>query len=248
MNNSFTNINSTKLTFKQWLIILGSNLLAYCCLMMPGIQIPDFLIFDENHPTFVSGIFQILIVALFLGIQILGVQLATGNRWHHLFHGLKAKEWLWVLAFFILAYIISVLSGMIAQKLFGSVSGNAAAGLTMKTPHVWLIFFYQRFSSAIQILGEEFLAIMPLLAVTQLATSAKLPHPLLWGNLASTLIFALLHLSTYDYNLGYVILGLAFTRLVLNWSFTKTHNIWVSFLVHFLFDTLSFLILLLATK
>lgn len=243
------NLNSSyKISGKKWLIILLSNLIAYCCLIMPGVQIPDSLIFDENHPTLIAAGFQILVVTVFLVIQIIGVQIATGRKWQQLFHTPHAKEWLWVLVFFILAYFVSVVSGAISQKLFGSVSGNAAAGLTMSTPHVWLIFIYQRFSSAIQILGEEFLAIMPLLAVTQLADSIHMPHPLFWGNIASALIFSLLHLSTYDYNLGYVILGLAFTRLVLNWAFIKTHNIWVSFLVHFLFDTLAFLVLLLVTK
>lgn len=246
MVNNFK--NSDKLSGQKWLIILLANVIAYCCLIMPGIQVPEFLVFDENHPTLVAAGFQILVVTVFLLIQIIGVQIATGRKWHELFHVPHAKEWLWVLIFFIFAYIVSVLSGMVSQKLFGSVSGNAAAGLTMNTPNVGLIFIYQRFSSAIQIMGEEFLAIMPLLAVTQLVSAIHLPHPLFWGNIASALIFSLLHLSTYDYNLGYVILGLAFTRLVLNWAFIKTDNMWVSFLVHFLFDTLAFLMLLLVTK
>jgi len=246
MVNNFK--NSDKLSGQKWLIILLANVIAYCCLIMPGIQVPEFLVFDENHPTLVAAGFQILVVTVFLLIQIIGVQIATGRKWHELFHVPHAKEWLWVLIFFIFAYIVSVLSGMVSQKLFGSVSGNAAAGLTMNTHNVWLVFIYQRFSSAIQIMGEEFLAIMPLLAVTQLVSAIHWPHPLLWGNIASALIFSLLHLSTYDYNLGYVILGLAFTRLVLNWAFIKTNNMWVSFLVHFLFDTLAFLMLLLVTK
>lgn len=246
MEESFT--NSFKLSGKQWLIIIFSNLLAYCCLIMPGIQIPDFLAFDENHPSIVAAIFQLIIVTVFLAIQIIGAQIATNNRWRQLFHFPHAKEWLLIAAFFIVAYVTSVVTGIISQNIFGSASGNAAAGLTLKSPHVWTIFFYQRFSSAIQIMGEEFLAIMPLLALTQLATSLHLPAPIWWGNIGSALVFALLHLSTYDYNLGYVILGLAFTRIVLNLAFIKTHNMWVSFLVHFLFDTLAFLVLLLATK
>lgn len=147
-----------------------------------------------------------------------------------------------------MTYIVSVISGAISQKLFGSVSSNAAAGLTTSTPHFWLIFLYQRFSSAIQIIGEEFVAIMPFLAIIQGANTVKLPKPVWWGNLGSAFIFALLHLSTYDYNLGYVILGLAFTRVVLNWAFIKTHNMWVSFLVHFLFDSIAFLLLAVAGK
>lgn len=84
--------------------------------------------------------------------------------------------------------------------------------------------------------------------MNQLAQSLSWQHPLFWSNLTSAVIFALLHLSTYDYNLGYVLLGLAFTRLVLNWAFIKTCNLWVSFGVHFLFDTFVFLILLLVAK
>lgn len=239
---------SFKLTSKQWLIILASNILAYCCLIMPGINVPEFLVFDENHPTLLAGCFQILVVTVFLFIQIIGVQLATGKKWHQLFHVLQLKEWFWVLVFFIITYFVSVLTGIISQKLFGSVSSSAAAGLTMSTPHVWLIFLYQRFSSAIQIMGEEFLALMPFLAISQGAAMVKLPKPVWWGNIGSALIFALLHLSTYDYNLGYVILGLAFTRIVLNWAFIKTHNVWVSFLVHFLFDTIAFLLLVMVAK
>lgn len=246
MEKAFT--NSFKLTGKQWLIIILSNLFAYCCLVMPGIHVPTFLTFDENQPTFLAAAFQILVVTVFLVIQILGAQLATGKKWHQLFHLPHAKEWILAIGFFVIAYIVSVITGIISQKMFGSVSGNAAAGLTMHSPHAWLTFIYLRFSSAIQIMGEEFLAVMPLLAINQLAASLHLPRPIWWGNLGSALVFALLHLSTYDYNLGYVIFGLVFTRIVLNWSFIKTHNMWISFLVHFLFDTLAFLILLLVAK
>lgn len=246
MNKSIT--NSLKLTSTQWLVILASNILAYCCLIMPGINVPELLTFDDNHPTFLAGGFQLLVVTVFLIIQIVGAQLATGKKWHQLFHWPHPKEWIWALGFLIVTYIVSVMSGIISQKLFGSVSSNAAAGLTLSTPHVWQIFLYQRFSSAIQIMGEEFLAIMPFLAIIQGANKAKLPKPVWWGNLGSALIFALLHLSTYDYNLGYVILGLAFTRVVLNWAFIKTHNMWISFLVHFLFDTVAFLLLVIVAK
>lgn len=240
--------NSDQLSGKKWLIILLSNLLAYGCLVLPGGLLPESLIFNGRHPSFLAAGFQILIVTVFLLVQISGLQIAVGSNWRHLFHWLPAREWLWLVAFFLLTYLVSVLSGSLSQKLFGAVSGNAAAEITLRTPHVWLIFLYQRFSSTIQILGEEFLAIMPLLAMNQLAQSLSWKHPLFWSNLTSAVIFALLHLSTYDYNLGYVLLGLAFTRLVLNWAFIKTRNLWVSFGVHFLFDTFAFLILLLVAK
>ncbi|MCT6903941.1 MAG: hypothetical protein M3Z48_11925, partial [Lactobacillus sp.] len=93
MVNNFK--NSDKLSGQKWLIILLANVIAYCCLIMPGIQVPEFLVFDENHPTLVAAGFQILVVTVFLLIQIIGVQIATGRKWHELFHIPHAKEWLW---------------------------------------------------------------------------------------------------------------------------------------------------------
>lgn len=55
MTKSLT--NSLKLSSKQWLIILASNILAYCCLIMPGINVPEILTFDDNQPTFLAGCF-----------------------------------------------------------------------------------------------------------------------------------------------------------------------------------------------
>ena len=78
-------------------------------------------------------------------------------------------------------------------------------------------FIYQRFSNAIQIWGKEFLAFM-------LVSDIHWSHPLLWNNVASALFF---HYFTYllnNYNLGYALLELEFTRLVLNWTFIKTNK------------------------
>lgn len=236
-----------RLNWVQWILILLANVVAYCCLLLPYfIELPNNLIFDYDHPLLIAALFKIIIVSLFLFIQIIALRLITGHEWRHLFHRPTLKELGIALIFFILTYVISIVTGLISKSLFSSVSGSAAAGLSIKTPHVWGIFAYERLTSAIQIIGEEFLALMPFLAFTRLADYFNLPKATWWGNIISSLIFSLLHLSTYDFNIGYVILGLTFTRIILTWSYQKTQNIWISFLVHYLFDTLSFLALLFA--
>lgn len=237
-----------QLNWLEWIIILGANALAYCCLIFPNfISLPEKIIFNYEHPLIPAALFQIIIIFLFLFIQILALRLITGHEWKQLFHRPSLKELELALAFLGLTYAISVITGTVANALFGSVSGNAATGLNLKTPHAWLIFLYERFSSAIQIMGEEFLTIMPFLAITSAAKHFHLPKATWWGNLISALIFSLLHLSTYDYKLGYVILGLTFTRIGLTSAYQKTRNMWISFLVHYCFDTLAFLILFITS-
>ncbi|MGX7244514.1 CPBP family intramembrane glutamic endopeptidase [Enterococcus quebecensis] len=92
----------------------------------------------------------------------------------------------------------------------------------------------------IMILGEELLSI-PLLYSTWKKWNWKF-----WqASLFCSILFAVWHLTAYDFNLLQILVTIIPSRLVLNYLFKKSHSIWVTWLVHVAFDTLSFLPILL---
>lgn len=64
--------------------------------------------------------------------------------------------------------------------------------------------------------------------------------------LLSSIIFGLLHLPTYQWNWLQVIFVIGLGRVIETAAYVRTKSIWASFLVHYAFDTLAFLLGFLA--
>lgn len=99
-----------------------------------------------------------------------------------------------------------------------------------------------------QLFGEEFLAIVPLLALMylchhKLGWSRRTALVLSW--LVSSLIFGLLHLYTYDWNVPQCLVLIGGSRIVLTLGYVRTKNIWVSTGAHILNDLAIFSLSLL---
>lgn len=91
--------------------------------------------------------------------------------------------------------------------------------------------------------GEELLTILPFLIILKLGVqqfnlSRKSSLLLAW--LLTSLIFASLHFPTYNWNILQTVLTIGTARLILTFSYIKTKNIWVSFIVHLLNDWVLF--------
>jgi len=98
--------------------------------------------------------------------------------------------------------------------------------------------------TGIQLVGEELLTILPLLAVLwfcvrKLGLSRRLA--LVIAVIISTLIFAAVHLPTYNWNIIQCFGGIGIARLVLTAAFLVTRNLWVSAGAHIVNDWTEFL-------
>ena len=108
------------------------------------------------------------------------------------------------------------------------------------------MLFYPR--TAIQLLGEELLTILPFLAllyflVAKAGWSRKRAVLLSW--LVTAVAFGLVHLPTYDWNVLQCVLVIGGARMILTLAYIRTKNIWVSTGAHILNDWALFSIPLL---
>ncbi|WP_430610383.1 CPBP family glutamic-type intramembrane protease [Enterococcus sp. DIV0876] len=92
------------------------------------------------------------------------------------------------------------------------------------------------------LLGEELLSFYILLISASLLINTK--HSLLWSNLISALVFALLHVFTYwngniFLTLFHVLLLQGLSRLILNTVGLRTNAVWIPWTIHILFDIIS---------
>ena len=102
-----------------------------------------------------------------------------------------------------------------------------------------------------QLFGEEIFTILPLLAILWLAVN-KLHLPrragvtIAW--ILSAVIFALLHLPTYNWNVVQCLVIIGTARLILSLAYLLTKNLWVSTGAHVLNDWTLFGLGLLGTS
>ncbi|MFH5776921.1 type II CAAX prenyl endopeptidase Rce1 family protein [Paracoccus sp. NGMCC 1.201697] len=89
------------------------------------------------------------------------------------------------------------------------------------------------------LLGEELLAILPMLAVTSFLrsrTGVGAGLTLALGIVSGWLVFCLAHPPTYDWNVAQCFGVIGVARLVFTLAFLVTRNLWVSFGVHIATD------------
>ncbi|WP_207695753.1 hypothetical protein DOK67_0001540 [Enterococcus sp. DIV0212c] len=129
------------------------------------------------------------------------------------------------------------LTSLIFGNLWQLISGATPTANAINDSLTWT---YVVTHVPIMILGEELLSI-PLLYSAWRKWNWKF-----WqASLFCSTLFALWHLTAYDFNVLQILVTIIPSRLVLNYLFKKTDSIWVTWLVHLAFDTLSFLPVLL---
>jgi uncharacterized protein len=105
------------------------------------------------------------------------------------------------------------------------------------------------FAKAIpQLLGEEVITLLPFLALLQWFSKGfglARKRAIIGAWLISSIVFGLIHLPTYDWNLVQCIVIIGSARMVLTLPWILTKNIWVSTGTHIINDWLLFLMALL---
>ena len=208
-----------------WLIIVASVVVAFLLLTsIPPMSAPLVLI-----PAIV-----------FTGVPLLTLALVT--RGHHtaLFRPFGLKELALAIGFGLLTMVFSFAVGLVLIQ-FVEMTPNASAAELAAIGPVDLIFFL--IGTFIQLIGEELMTILPLLAVLWLCVQ-KLGLSRRWGLVigvvVSTLWFAAVHLPTYNWNFVQCFGGIGSARLVLTASFLLTRNLWVCAGAHIVNDWTEF--------
>jgi membrane protease YdiL (CAAX protease family) len=160
----------------------------------------------------------------------------AGPHWRALFGRVGRRELGWMLAFALLNVAVSIGAAMMVRSLAPTAPNPANALLESASDGDRVGFFV---ATLPQLLGEELLTILPLLALltvlhTRCGWSRRVALLTAW--LLTALLFALAHLPTYDWNLVQCLAIIAPARLVLTAAYLRTRNLWVSTGAHVLND------------
>ncbi|PVM94172.1 CPBP family glutamic-type intramembrane protease [Caulobacter endophyticus] len=205
------------------------------------------LIFVPRGP--LGGPLGLVAPLLFAALPLIGLALAAGRGWTAIFPRPRLIDILVGLAATILALLVSggIALAFSLSKL-GPFAANPFAG-SLPQLHTWerVVFIG---GTAPQLLGEELVTILPFLALLtllhgRLGLSKGAAIAGAW--IVSAIIFGLLHLPTYGWNLMQVLLVIGVSRLVLTIPYLLTKSVWSSFAAHLALDWSIFALVLLGS-
>lgn len=143
--------------------------------------------------------------------------------------------------FALLTIFCSFLAGLALSQVMLLASNSIVTSLADETATDLIVLLAR---SAIQLVGEELVTILPLLAILWLCTRRLGLSPraaTIVAVVLSTAWFAALHLPTYDWNVAQCFGTIGVARLVLTAAFLITRSLWVSSIAHILNDWSLFL-------
>lgn len=213
-------------TAAGWLFIIASVLVAFFQLVLLPLPAPPL---------------NFIPAALFTGLPLLALMAVTGWRAPALFGPVGIKEIGLGIGFGLLTIVVSGAMGFLVLNLFGATANPAVEGLQAYGAMDLLLFLARTF---LQLIGEEVVTVLPLLAVLWLCVSRwGLPRGagLVVAVVVSTLCFAAMHLPTYGWNFAQCIGIIGSARIVLTLAYLVTRNIWVSSIAHIVNDWALFL-------
>lgn len=207
----------------RWLAVLAATAVGFAALGVPG----------PFEDTILTGWLRTI---AFVALPLLAFALAAPGRWHAIFRHVGTREVRLMFGFAVLNIMLSLTIGTLLQR-FGSTSTNAAVAGAADLEGMRLVSFFAKV--ALQLLGEELITILPFLAILaflhgKLGLSRNKAVLAAW--LLSALVFGMLHLPTYDWNLVQCLIVIGCARLVLTWAYVWTKNIWVSTGAHIIND------------
>jgi membrane protease YdiL (CAAX protease family) len=185
-------------------------------------------------------------VLIFTGAPLIALWLIARHDWTALFRKVSGRDVRWMLIVAAINIPATFAIGAVV-KAFSGTAENAAGDTVRESGPLDLFLFFTR--TATQLLGEELVTIVPLLAlmyvfVTRLGWSRR--KGVLWAWAISSLVFGLLHLPTYDWNFAQCILIIGSARVILTFAYLKTKNLWVCTGAHVINDFVLFSLALAA--
>lgn len=211
------------LTPAHWTILLALVALAFALLLLP-IPWPG-----GEIGAFVPAL-------LFSLIPLAGLSWVSRGHARVLFGPVGWREIKLMVLFALLNLVITFTVGAWVTATFGASPNPAIAAASGLSPGELTVFLSK---TAVQLVGEEVFTVIPLLAILHLLVArARLGRTpaVFWAWLGSAVLFGLVHLPTYQWDLAQCLLIIGSARLVLSLAYLKTKNLWVSSGAHILND------------
>lgn len=223
----FYNGAPVSLSGRQWLFVMASVVVGFAVLVAP---VP-----------WPGGPFGALIPALlFAALPLAALARVAPRHWRVLFGKVGGRELRLMVGFALLNLVVTLGVGVLVQA-FVDVTPNAAAAPLAHMDTLERTLFFAK--TLPQLLGEELVTMLPFLALMTLLTShfgVGRKRAILGAWLLSALLFGLLHLPAYDWNVVQCVVVIGTARLVLTLAWILTKNLWVSTGAHILNDWLLF--------
>jgi membrane protease YdiL (CAAX protease family) len=211
----------------QWLFVMAAVVVGFLVLVLP---IP-----------WPAGPLGALIPAvLFPVIPLAALAHVAPGHWKVIFGKVGGRELRLMLGFALLNIVVSMSVGAIVRAV-ADVTPNAATALLIGMDTAGRVAYFAK--TIPQLFGEEVVTILPFLAVLTLLSSrfgVGRKGAVVGAWLISSLLFGLIHLPTYDWNLVQCIVVIGTARMVLSLAWILTKNIWVSTGAHIINDWLLF--------
>jgi membrane protease YdiL (CAAX protease family) len=173
---------------------------------------------------------------LFPVIPLAGLEWVSNGHAGCLFGPVGWREIKLMVGFALLNIVVTMTVGGVVRATLGA-SANPAVAMASELSPGGLMMFLTR--TAVQLVGEEVLTVIPMLALLHLLVArAGLSRAagVRWAWLGSAVLFGLLHLPTYRWDFAQCVLIIGTARLVLSMAYIKTKNLWVSAGAHILND------------
>lgn len=223
----FYNGAPTPLSPGQWWLVMAGVVAGFAVLVWP--------IHWPAGP--VGALIPALLFAL---IPLAALARVAPGHWRVLFGHVGWRELRLMLGFALLNFVISMSVGTLVSMLADVKSNAATTQLAAMGTGERVLFFAK---TVPQLLGEEVVTVLPFLAVLALLSNrfgVGRKGAVVGAWLVSSLLFGLIHLPTYDWNLVQCIVVIGTARLVLTLAWILTKNIWVSTGTHIINDWLLF--------
>lgn len=211
----FYNGAPTSISSGQWLLVLAMLVAGFLVLALP-IRWPN-----EMLAQFAPAVLMPL-------LPLLALAYVAPRHWRAIFGSVGARQVSLMIGFALLNIIVSMSVGAIVFTMT-AVTPNATVAQLGDLDTAGRIAFFAK--TIPQLFGEEVITILPFLALMQLlwkglGTGRKTAIVGAW--LASSAMFGLVHLPTYDWNLIQCLVVIGSARMVLTLPWIMTKNIWVS--------------------
>jgi hypothetical protein len=211
----------------QWLFLLAAVAIGFAVLVAP-------------IPWPAGPLGAMIPAVLFPLIPMLALAQVAPGHWTSLFGKVGGRELRLMLGFALLNIVVTMSVGTIVYVLTDVTSNAAAAQLDGMDTAGRIAFFAK---TVPQLFGEELVTLLPFLAVLALLSNrfgVSRKGAIVGAWLVSSLIFGLIHLPTYDWNLIQCIVVIGTARMVLTLAWILTKNVWVSTGAHIINDWLLF--------
>jgi uncharacterized protein len=219
----FFNGQPTRITGPQWLLVMAMVVAGLLAVALP------------IHWPF-APVGRLVPALLIVVIPLWGLHWVAPGHWRSLFARVSGRDVAWMFAFALLNIIVTVAVGLLLKMVMTEVPNPAAAMLKASgTSEKFFIFA----SMVPQLLGEELITILPFLALMVLFSrrfGASRKTALVGAWLVSAVLFGLLHLPTYGWNVVQCLAIIGTARLVLTLPWIMTKNLWVSTGAHIIND------------